>query len=73
LYQIGWRPVAPTLYPMRALSPAPKPIKAEAHGEDSKPAAQPAGAYRPPHLRGTVTPPLFKVTPCHQIIRIDLM
>lgn len=60
LYQISWRPASAVSYPMRALSPAPKPVKAESHGETTKPAAQPAGAYRPPHLRGTVTPPLFK-------------
>ncbi|KAH8551581.1 eukaryotic translation initiation factor eIF2A-domain-containing protein [Umbelopsis sp. PMI_123] len=60
LYQIGWRPASATSYPMRALSPVPKPIKSEVNGDVAKPAAQPAGAYRPPHLRGTATPPLYK-------------
>ncbi|KAI9287932.1 eukaryotic translation initiation factor eIF2A-domain-containing protein [Umbelopsis sp. AD052] len=60
LYQIGWRPAAATSYPMRALSPAPKAVKAETNGEAAKPAALPAGAYVPPHLRGSVTPPSFK-------------
>ncbi|KAJ2964371.1 hypothetical protein NQZ79_g682 [Umbelopsis isabellina] len=60
LYQIDWRPAPATSYPMRALSPAPKPIKTDTNGTESKPAAQPLGAYRPPHLRGSATPPLSK-------------
>ncbi|KAI9621483.1 hypothetical protein KEM48_007718 [Puccinia striiformis f. sp. tritici PST-130] len=60
LYAASWRPQSPELFPFRiSLSPAPKII-----GDATAPApitpAKPAGAYRPPHARGTTTPSHFK-------------
>ncbi|RUP52208.1 eukaryotic translation initiation factor eIF2A-domain-containing protein [Jimgerdemannia flammicorona] len=66
LYQIDWRPASAELYPIRnALSPAPVPVKTlETSPQEVKvkPAGKPnpAGAYRPPQLRGTATPSIFK-------------
>ncbi|KAI8374302.1 eukaryotic translation initiation factor eIF2A-domain-containing protein [Radiomyces spectabilis] len=57
LFQVGWRPEPASKYPMRSVSPAPAPIKVlPASGPAAKPVAAPAGAYRPPHLRGSAAP-----------------
>ncbi|KAF7726517.1 hypothetical protein EC973_008648 [Apophysomyces ossiformis] len=57
LFQVGWRPEPASKYPMRAISPAPTPIKILSSGNAaSKPNPQPTGAYRPPHMRGNATP-----------------
>ncbi|KAG0166222.1 hypothetical protein DFQ28_007609 [Apophysomyces sp. BC1034] len=54
LFQVGWRPEPATKYPMRAISPAPTPIKIlSSPTSAAKPNPQPAGAYRPPHMRGS--------------------
>lgn len=54
LFQVGWRPEPASVYPpMRGTSPPPRPIKISSTAGPSKVAAKPAGAYRPPHLRGT--------------------
>lgn len=56
LYQIGFRPEPATRYPMRAMSPPPTPIKVlPTKGSGATASAAPAGAYRPPHLRGSAT------------------
>lgn len=56
LYQIGFRPEPATRYPMRAMSPPPTPIKVlPTKGSGATVSAAPAGAYRPPHLRGSAT------------------
>ncbi|ORZ03752.1 eukaryotic translation initiation factor eIF2A-domain-containing protein [Syncephalastrum racemosum] len=51
LFQVGWRPEPASRYPMRSSSPAPTPVKVLSN-VSAKPAVKPAGAYRPPHLRG---------------------
>ncbi|KAI8638391.1 eukaryotic translation initiation factor eIF2A-domain-containing protein [Parasitella parasitica] len=57
LYQIGYCPEPASHYPMRNISPPPNPIKIlPTVGSDAKAAATPAGAYRPPHLRGSASP-----------------
>ncbi|KAF8975611.1 hypothetical protein BGZ46_008982 [Entomortierella lignicola] len=59
LYQVGWRPSAPEIYPIRtALSPAPKPA-ANSSAAAAAPAPARVGAYRPPQARGTPAPTLF--------------
>ncbi|KAF9994454.1 hypothetical protein BGZ79_000788 [Entomortierella chlamydospora] len=62
LYQVGWRPCAPEIYPIRAsLSPAPKPT-ANSPAATAAPAPARVGAYRPPQARGTPAPALFADT-----------
>ncbi|KAI9265700.1 eukaryotic translation initiation factor eIF2A-domain-containing protein [Helicostylum pulchrum] len=57
LYQIAFRPEPASRYPMRSISPPPNPIKIlPTSGSGAKASAAPAGAYRPPHLRGSATP-----------------
>lgn len=57
LYQINYRPEPASRYPMRSTSPPPNPIKIlPTAGGGAKASAAPAGAYRPPHLRGNATP-----------------
>jgi len=57
---VFWRPEDPSLYPIpKALPPAPAP-HASAAGHKSATPAKPAGAYRPPHARGSATPLHFK-------------
>ncbi|OAV98889.1 hypothetical protein PTTG_09934 [Puccinia triticina 1-1 BBBD Race 1] len=60
LYAASWRPRDAELFPFRiSLSPAPKPTGNAATPPPATP-AKPAGAYRPPHARGTTTPSHFK-------------
>lgn len=61
LYNVCWRPQPPSLYPVGATLPsAPTPhASATAHTATHAP-AKPAGAYRPPHARGSATPMHFK-------------
>ncbi|KAA1106833.1 hypothetical protein PGTUg99_013885 [Puccinia graminis f. sp. tritici] len=60
LYAASWRPQAAERFPFRiSLSPAPKNTGNAATPSPTTP-AKPAGAYRPPHARGTTTPSHFK-------------
>lgn len=61
LYNVYWRPQPATMWPLgNPLPGAPTPhASAAAHVSTSVP-AKPAGAYRPPHARGTATPLAFK-------------
>ncbi|POY70577.1 hypothetical protein BMF94_6492 [Rhodotorula taiwanensis] len=60
LYQASWRPTNPGWYPMSGpLEPAPAASISVASAPVAKPAAA-AGAYRPPHARGTVTSNIYK-------------
>jgi len=61
LYNVYWRPQPVTMWPLGSLLPeAPTPhASAAAHVATSAP-VKPAGAYRPPHARGTATPLAFK-------------
>ncbi|TKA50047.1 hypothetical protein B0A53_06493 [Rhodotorula sp. CCFEE 5036] len=60
LYQASWRPSNPGWYPMSGpLEPAPAASISVASAPVAKPAAA-AGAYRPPHARGTVTSNIYK-------------
>ncbi|KAK9457570.1 eukaryotic translation initiation factor eIF2A-domain-containing protein [Dipodascopsis uninucleata] len=60
LFSASWRPESPELYPIRAtLSPAPEP-HVSALGVELKKPVKAAGAYRPPHARGSATPLMFK-------------
>ncbi|KAI9258737.1 eukaryotic translation initiation factor eIF2A-domain-containing protein [Phascolomyces articulosus] len=56
LFQVGWRPQSVKEFPtMRTPSPPPRPIKVNATNKTASVSPKPAGAYRPPHLRGTNT------------------
>ncbi|KAG2218966.1 hypothetical protein INT45_008390 [Circinella minor] len=56
LFQVGWRPQPVKEFPsMRSPSPPPKPIKVNATSKTATISPKPAGAYRPPHLRGSTT------------------
>jgi len=60
LYAASWRPQDAELFPFRiSLSPGPKNTGNAAMPTPAAP-AKPAGAYRPPHARGTTTPSHFK-------------
>ncbi|BGP36325.1 hypothetical protein JCM10449v2_000224 [Rhodotorula kratochvilovae] len=60
LYQASWRPANPGWYPMSGpLESAPAGAITVAPTAAAKPAA-PAGAYRPPGARGTLTPNVYK-------------
>ncbi|KAM0793771.1 hypothetical protein ACM66B_001189 [Microbotryomycetes sp. NB124-2] len=61
LYQASWRPFDVELFPFGGnIDPAPTAsVAVSSSSAPVKPAA-PAGAYRPPHARGTATPTLFK-------------
>lgn len=61
LYNVCWRPQAASAHPLpHPLPAAPPPHEsASAHVATSTP-KKPAGAYRPPHARNTVTPLHFK-------------
>jgi translation initiation factor 2A len=57
LFQVGWRPEPASKYPaMRTISPAPKPIKVLPSAKPVVTNTAPAGAYRPPHMRGGAAP-----------------
>ncbi|KAM0748472.1 translation initiation factor eIF-2A [Meredithblackwellia eburnea MCA 4105] len=60
LYQASWRPADASLFPFgQTLEPAPAASASAVTATPVKVAA-PAGAYRPPHARGTLTPTFFK-------------
>ncbi|KAK9235433.1 eukaryotic translation initiation factor eIF2A-domain-containing protein [Lipomyces kononenkoae] len=60
LFSASWRPETPDMYPLRAtISPAPESHES-ANGVEVKTPIKSAGAYRPPHARGSATPLLFK-------------
>lgn len=60
LYAASWKPAPPELYPFRqSLSPAPAPSTSVQSKGPATP-LKPAGAYRPPHARGTLTPTQYK-------------
>lgn len=62
LYHVTWRPQSPTSHPLEnPLHPMPTPhTSALAYLNTVKTPSKPAGAYRPPGARGTVTPLAFK-------------
>ena len=62
LYHVTWRPQIPTSHPLdNPLHPMPTPhTSALAYLNTVKTPSKPAGAYRPPGARGTVTPLAFK-------------
>ena len=62
LYHVTWRPQSPTSHPLEnPLHPMPTPhTSALAYLTTVKTPSKPAGAYRPPGARGTVTPLAFK-------------
>ncbi|KAF8465947.1 eukaryotic translation initiation factor eIF2A-domain-containing protein [Kalaharituber pfeilii] len=61
LYNVYWRPQNASLFPVGStLPPAPTPHPSAAAHIATQAPAKPAGAYRPPHARGSVTPLHFK-------------
>ena len=62
LYHVIWRPQSPTSHPMEdPLHPMPTPhVSALAYLGTVKTPSKPAGAYRPPGARGSLTPLAFK-------------
>jgi translation initiation factor 2A len=62
LYHVCWRPQSTTVHPVvDSLHPMPTPhASALAYLGTVKTPSKPAGAYRPPGARGTVTPLAFK-------------
>ena len=62
LYNVTWRPQSPLLHPLEnPLHPMPAPhVSALAYLGTVKTPSKPAGAYRPPGARGTLTPLAFK-------------
>ena len=62
LYHVTWRPQSTTTHPLgNPLHPMPTPhASALAYLGTVKTPSKPAGAYRPPGARGTVTPLAFK-------------
>ncbi|KAK4050388.1 hypothetical protein OIV83_003457 [Microbotryomycetes sp. JL201] len=61
LYQASWRPFDVELFPFGGnIDPAPTASVAVSSAAKPVKSATPAGAYRPPHARGTATPTLFK-------------
>lgn len=59
LFSASWRPEDPDTYPLRQFEAAPE-AHSSAVSVESKAPAKPAGAYRPPHARGSATPIHFK-------------
>lgn len=62
LYHVTWRPQSPNSHPLEdPLHPMPTPhVSALAYLGTVKTPSKPAGAYRPPGARGTLTPLAFK-------------
>lgn len=62
MYHVTWRPQSTLTHPLEnPLNPAPAPQpSALAFLSTQKTPSKPAGAYRPPGARGTITPLLFK-------------
>lgn len=62
LYHVTWRPQSPTQHPLTdPLHPMPNPhASALQYLGTVKTPSKPAGAYRPPGARGTMTPLAFK-------------
>ena len=62
LYHVTWRPQSPLSYPLEnPLHPTPTPhVSALDYLGTVKTPSKPAGAYRPPGARGTLTPLAFK-------------
>ncbi|KAF3942061.1 hypothetical protein ABW19_dt0202568 [Dactylella cylindrospora] len=60
LYEVVWRPQDVSKFPLAATLPPPPTPHASAVGHKSATPAKPAGAYRPPHARGSATPLHFK-------------
>lgn len=62
LYHVAWRPQSPNSHPLEnPLHPMPTPhASALAYLGTVKTPSKPAGAYRPPGARGTLTPLAFK-------------
>lgn len=62
LYHVAWRPQSPKSHPLEnPLHPMPTPhASALAYLGTVKTPSKPAGAYRPPGARGTLTPLAFK-------------
>ncbi|KAK6544194.1 hypothetical protein TWF694_000900 [Orbilia ellipsospora] len=60
LYDISWRPQDASKFPLGATLPPPPTPHTSAVGHKSATPAKPAGAYRPPHARGSATPLHFK-------------
>ncbi|KAI6037801.1 eukaryotic translation initiation factor eIF2A-domain-containing protein [Pisolithus marmoratus] len=65
LYQAGWRPTpvdqVPPFPPTIPQAPPPSESVSSVEANSGKsPSAKPAGAYRPPGLRGLATPTIFK-------------
>ncbi|CAO3580610.1 unnamed protein product [Absidia cylindrospora] len=57
LFQVGWRPEPASNYPaMHTVSTAPAPIKILPSAKPVVTNPAPAGAYRPPHMRGGSAP-----------------
>ncbi|KAK6509382.1 hypothetical protein TWF481_004131 [Arthrobotrys musiformis] len=60
LYDVRWRPQDASRFPIGATLPPPPAPHSSAIGHKSATPAKPAGAYRPPHARGSATPLHFK-------------
>ena len=62
LYHVTWRPQSPSSHPLEnPLHPMPTPhVSALTYLGTVKTPSKPAGAYRPPGARGTLTPLAFK-------------
>ena len=62
LYHVTWRPQSPNSHPLEdPLHPVPTPhVSALAYLGTVKTPSKPAGAYRPPGARGSLTPLAFK-------------
>src|SRR5437764_446907 len=60
MLQVFWRPQLANLFPFPSAVPSAPAPHASAVNHKSATPAKPAGAYRPPHARGSATPLHFK-------------